>query len=105
MARYNATAVESAARACAAAVQDAETAMTVRLQWTHAEILGEGEGVLIAGFSLVDIGRIASYCDVTEEAQGIPLVAAFVVLTGKCQRMLGKGVCLLQAVCPQIRLT
>ena len=35
--------------------------------------------------------------DLAEEAEGIRLVAAFLVLTGERQRMLGEGVCLLQA--------
>ena len=39
------------------AVQRAETAVTVRLQWAHAEFLGQGEGVLIVGLGLLARSR------------------------------------------------
>ena len=42
--------------------------------------------------------------NVTEEAQGIRLVAAFLVRTGERQRLLGEGVRLLQAAGQQLRL-
>ena len=78
--------------------------MTVRLQRAHAEFLGQGEGVLIVGFGLHGIRRLAPCCDVAEEAQGIRLVAAFLVFTGERQRSLGEGVRLLQAASQQMRL-
>ena len=42
--------------------------------------------------------------DLAEEAQGIRLVATFLVLTGERQRTLGEGVRLLQAAGQQMRL-
>jgi hypothetical protein len=42
--------------------------------------------------------------DLAQKAQGIRLVATFLVLPGMRQRSLGKGVRLLQAVSQQLRL-
>ena len=42
--------------------------------------------------------------NLAEEAQGIRLVATFLVRTGKRQRSLGEGVRLLQAASQQLRL-
>src|SRR5262245_64216584 len=42
--------------------------------------------------------------NLAKEAQGICLMATFLVLTGECQRLLGKGVRLLQTAGQQIRL-
>ena len=95
MARYISMAVESAVRASACtaclAVQRAETVVTVRLQRAHAEFLGQGKGVPIVGLGLLDLRRLAPCGDVAEQAQGIRLVATFLVLTGERQRMLGEG--------------
>ena len=62
------------------------------LERAHAEFLGQGEGLLIVGLGLLDIRRLAPRCSVAEEAQGIRLVATFLVRTGMRQCMLGKGV-------------
>jgi len=80
------------------AVQCAETQVTVRLQWAHAEFLGQGEGGLIVGLGLRDLRRLAPCCDVAEQAQGIRLVASFLVHAGECQGTFREGVRLLQAV-------
>jgi len=50
------------------AVQRAETAVTVRLQWAHAEPLGQSEGLLIVSLGLHDIGWLVPCSDVTEQA-------------------------------------
>ena len=42
--------------------------------------------------------------DLAEEAEGIRLIAAFLVLTGERQRTLGEGVRLLQAASQHLRL-
>jgi hypothetical protein len=49
------------------------------------------------GFSLRALGGIAPPRDVAEEAQGIRLVATFLMLTAEPQRLLGEGLRLLQA--------
>ena len=59
---------------------------------------------LVVGFGLLDLRGIAPRRNVAEEAQGIRLVAAFLVLTGERQRPLGEGVRLLQAASQQLRL-
>ena len=56
------------------------------------------------GFGRRDLRRLAPRRNVAEEAQGIRLVAPFLVLTGERQRTLGEGVRLLQAAGQQMRL-
>jgi hypothetical protein len=85
-------------------VQRAETEVAVRLEWTHAEILGQGEGLAVVGFGLFNLWRLASRRNVVEEAQGIRLVAAFLMCAGERQHPLGEGVRLFQAASQQIRL-
>ena len=56
------------------------------------------------GFGLFSLRRLVPRRNVAEEAQGIRLVAAFLVLTGKRQRALGEGLCLLQTARQHLRL-
>ena len=56
------------------------------------------------GFGLFALRRLALRRNVAEEAQGIRLVAPFLVLAGERQRPLGEGVRLLQAAGQQLRL-
>ena len=74
------------------------------LERAHAELLGQGQGLAVVGFGWLDLRRLAPRRNVAEEAQGIRLVAAFLVLTGERQRTLGEGVRLLQAAGQQLRL-
>ena len=60
---------------------------------------------LVVGFGLVALRRLAPRRNVAEEAQGIGLIAPFLVLTGERQRTLGEGVRLLQAAGQQLRLS
>jgi hypothetical protein len=76
----------------------------VRLERAHAQFLGQGEGLLVAGFGLIALWRLTSCRNLAEEAQSIGLVAAFLVFLGECQCALGEGLCLLQTAIPQIRL-
>jgi len=73
-------------------------------QRAHAKFFGQGKGLSVVGFSFFDMQRIALRCNITEEVQGIRLVTAFLVVTGERQRVLGKGVRLLEAASPQMRL-
>ena len=102
-------AVERAVRASASrpawGVQLPKTVVTVRLQRAHAEFLGQGEGVLIVGLSLLDGSRLALHGNVAEQAQGIRLVTAFLVCTGERQCPFSEGVCLLQVASQQMGLT
>ena len=77
--------------------------MAVGLERAHAEFLGQGQGLAVVGFGLLDLGRIALRRDLAEEAQGIRLVAPSCA-TGMRQRLLGEGLCLLQAAGQQLRL-
>ena len=108
MARYISMAVDSSARACSLAgrswIQRAKATVAVGLERAHAQLLGQGEGLAVVGFGLLALRRLAPRRNVAEEAQGIRLVATFLVLTGKRQRPLGEGVRLLQAAGQQLCL-
>jgi hypothetical protein len=63
----------------------------------HAEFLGEGEGLSVMGGGLIDVRGSTPCRNLAEEAQGIRLVAAFLVLAGMRQCTLGQSVRLIQA--------
>ena len=58
--RYISIAVDSAVRACSCwpimACSVPTAAVAVRLEWAHAQLLSQGEGLPVVGFSLRDIG-------------------------------------------------
>ena len=56
--------------------------MAVGRERAHAEFVGQGEGLLVVGFSQRALRRLAPRRNIAEEAQGIRLVAPFLVLTG-----------------------
>jgi hypothetical protein len=56
------------------------------------------------GCGLLDLQRIATCGDLAEETQGIRLVAAFLVFTGKRQCACGEGVCLLRVASQHLGL-
>jgi hypothetical protein len=62
-------------------VEGAETEVAVRLQRTHAEFLGQGEGLAVVSFGGLDFWRFPLCGNVTEETQGIRLVSPFLVGT------------------------
>jgi hypothetical protein len=68
----------------------------VGLERAHAQLIDQGEGLLVVGFGRRDLWGIAPRCNLTEETQSIRLVAPFLVRTGEHQRLLGKGVRLFQ---------
>jgi hypothetical protein len=70
--------------------------VAVGLERAHAEFLGEGEGLEEIVCCEFGLQGIMSCRHVAEEAQGIGLVATFLVRTGKLQRLLGEGLRLLQ---------
>jgi hypothetical protein len=71
---------------------------------THAKLLGQGEGLAVVGCGLLVLQRLAPRRNVTEEAQSICLIASFLALADQCQRSLGAGLRLLQAVSQQLHL-
>jgi hypothetical protein len=56
----------------------------VRLERTHAKLIGEDKGLLVVGFGLVDLWRITMCSDVTEEVESIRLIT--LLLLGLCRR-------------------
>jgi hypothetical protein len=60
--------------------------------------------VLIVGLGQLDNRRLAPCGDVAEEAQGIGLVPTFLALTGERQRMLSKGVGLVEVASQSLSL-
>src|SRR4029453_7908227 len=86
------------------AIQRPEATVAVRLEWAHAKFLGQGEGLAVVGYGGVALGGIALCRNVTEEAQGIRLVPPLLVLASERQRVLGKGMRLLQATTQHLRL-
>ena len=78
--------------------------MAVGYEWSHAEFVRQGEGLSVVSFGLIALQRLALRSNAAEEAQGIHLVAAFLVFTGKRQCAFGEGVCLLQPVGEEMRL-
>ena len=85
-------------------IQGAETQVAVGLERAHAELLGQGEGLPVVGFGLFDFRGIAMCRNVAEEAQGIGLVAAFLVGTGSASARIGESLRLLQATGQQLCL-
>ncbi len=85
-------------------VQRAEAVLAVRLERAHAELVSQSAGLLVVGFGLYALRRLAPRRNVAEKAQGVRLAAPLLVLTGERQRMLGEGVRLLQAASQQLRL-
>src|SRR4029453_17264628 len=84
-------------------IEHAEAIVAVSLERTYAEFVRQGEGFSVVGVSFFDFRGIAMGGNVAEEAQGIRLVAPFLVLMGERQRTLGEGVRLLQAAGQHLR--
>jgi hypothetical protein len=77
-------------------VQNAQAKMTVGLERAHAQLLGQVEGLAVMIFGLFGLRGLALRGNLTEEAQGIRLVTAFLSRTGESQRPLGESMCLRQ---------
>ena len=67
-------------------IQRTQATVAVRLERTHAQHFGEGERVLIMGLGQLDVRRLVSGSDITEQAQHIRLMPPLLMVTGK-----GKG--------------
>ena len=91
MARYRSMAVDSAARACSRtaglAVQPAQPEVAVGHERAHAQFLGQGQGLLVVGFGLRDIGGIGVGLDDAKLVQRERLVPAFLLLPGQVERL------------------
>ena len=76
--------------------------MAVGLERAHAQFLGQGEGLAVVVFGLLDLRRLAPRGNVAEEAQGIACVAPFLVCTGQLRARSASAVRLLQAAGQQL---
>src|SRR5262247_1065897 len=74
------------------------------LERAHAEFLSQGEGLVVAGYGGLALWVIAPGRNVAQEAQGICLMAASLILTGEHQGTLSTGVRLLQVALQHMRL-
>ena len=61
--------------------------MAVGLERAHAEFLGQGEGLLVMGFGLLDLRRVTRAPQSRQEAQGIRLVARVPCAAGQVERL------------------
>src|SRR5262245_22202125 len=57
-------------------IQHAEAPVAVRQEWAHAEFLGQGEGLVVMGGSLVEVWGLATHGDLAEEPVSMCLVTA-----------------------------
>ena len=73
------------------AVQHPQAAVAVGLERAHAEFVSQGKGLTVVIFGLLALWGITPRRDVTEDPQGIRLVATFLARTGERQRLLGGG--------------
>src|SRR5262245_15265278 len=79
------------------AIQDAKAEVTVGLERAHAEICGQGKSLAVVFSRMLALWRLTLRRNLAEEAQGIRLVATFLVHLGMHQRPLCKNLRLLQA--------
>ena len=83
MARYSAIAVVSSARACSSRpvlrIQAAQAEVAVGQERTHAQLLSQSDGLAVVVFGWLDLWGITMRGDVAQEAQGVRLVAAFLL--------------------------
>src|SRR5262245_15975578 len=86
------------------AIQRPKAMMTVGLERAHAEFLGQGEGLPVVIFYLLGLRRVAMPGEVAEESEDPRLSPAFLVLTGECEGLHGKGVCVRQVTGTHIDL-
>ena len=49
-------------------IQRTQAVVAVGLERAHAEFAGQGEGLVVMGFGLLNFWRIAMYCNLAEEA-------------------------------------
>src|SRR5262245_13713618 len=79
IARYISMALVSAAsgllRLASRGIQQAEAAMTMGLEGTHVQLLGQAEGLAVVGFGLFGLWGMAMRRDLAEEPQDPCLVA------------------------------
>jgi hypothetical protein len=68
-------------------VQPAQPEVAVGHERAHAEFFGQGQGLLVVGFGLRDIGRVGVGMDDAKLVQRERLVPAFLLLPGQVERL------------------
>ena len=68
-------------------VQRAKAQVAVGLERAHAELLGEGQGLLVVGFGLRDIRGVGVGLDDAKLVQRVRLVPTFLLLPGQVERL------------------
>src|SRR5262249_54590570 len=71
------------------AVQPAQPKVTVGHERAHAQLLGEGQGLLVVGFGLCGIWGIAVGLDDAKLVQRLRLAPTFLLLPGQVERLAG----------------
>jgi hypothetical protein len=66
-------------------IQQAHAPVAVRLEGAHAEFLGQGKSLAIVGLGLLDLGGLVVHGDLTEQVQGMGLVATLLVLLSEVE--------------------
>src|SRR5690348_12036332 len=82
-------------------IQRTQAAVAVGLEWAHAQLVGEGEGLAVVGFGLIAHPRLTLCCNLTEEAQGIGFVAPLLTRTDKIENVPGEVVGFFPATSPE----
>jgi hypothetical protein len=85
-------------------IEAAKAEAAVGLEGEHAEFFSQGNGLAVVVFGWLDLWGITMCGDRTKETQGVCLVPAFLMGTGKIESSPGKVVGLLQATGQQIAL-
>jgi hypothetical protein len=80
-------------------IQRAETEVAMRLEWAHTELFGHGQGLLIGGFGLCDVGGVRIGMDDAKLVQRTRLVPACLLLLGQVECLAGMLPGLLIASC------
>ena len=60
----------------------AEAEVAVGLEGAHTEFVGQGEGLAVVGFGLLEIRGIAVHGDIAEDMQGMGFPSSCPVSTG-----------------------
>ena len=85
-------------------IERAQPQVAMGLEWAHAQILSQGEGLaVVAGGGLDRGGRLARRA-LAQEPQGPGLIAALRVLAGELDRLRSALARVFQAASQQIRL-
>jgi hypothetical protein len=67
------------------AIQRAEATVAVRLKRAHTQFLGQGEGLIVVGFDLVDVRPFVLCSTRTNEVEGVGLESSLLAGTRDLQ--------------------